>query len=344
MTRSTPDDWKHRLVPGVYALTLLEIASDRGVSPSVILSDSGLALDPAELPDTRLTFESHVRLMYAIESRLNDPTLGVELGWRLPPTALGHLGQAIMASATGTDALKILQRFWHLIGLACTLSVDTDTDITTVEFFVHLPLTAPEQSRVKEICLVSMRRGTLALVPEASTESEAWFDFPEPAHSDYVRQRLGRVRYNAPLCGFRFPTRWLSHPLAFSSTAASNAAVRACEREELDRGLSDQRLIARLRAELKPGPKGFPSLEQMAQRLGMAPRTLRRHLRHDGAGYAELLEDARKREALRLLANPSLAAHQIAARLGYLDPANFTRAFRRWTGQTPSDYRRSVGL
>lgn len=342
MSSAPADDWKRRTVPGVYPLTMLEIAADRGVASSVLLADAGLALTPTDIAESGLAFEDHVRLMYAIEARVGDPRVGVELGWRLPPTALGSVGHAILASATGADALAALQRFWHLIGYACAIAVDTKGETGAVEVYVHLPLTEPERVRVKEVCLVSMRRGVLALVPDAADETDAWFDFAEPSHAGYARERLGRVRYDAPSCQFRFPTRLLSRPLALSSAAGLKAAVRACEREEEERGLTDGRLIARLRSELKPGSKGYPSLDEMARRLGMAPRTLRRRLKHEGAGYAEMLEDARRSEALRLLGNQQLATHQVAQRLGYLDPANFTRAFRRWTGQTPSEYRRRV--
>ncbi len=79
----------------------------------------------------------------------------------------------------------------------------------------------------------------------------------------------------------------------------------------------------------------------MARRLGMAPRTLRRHLKQEGTRYSTMLDAARRRDALRLLDNPSLPANRIAELLGYEDPANFTRAFRRWTGQSPSQYRRA---
>ncbi|MGE3630895.1 MAG: helix-turn-helix transcriptional regulator, partial [Sandaracinaceae bacterium] len=80
---------------------------------------------------------------------------------------------------------------------------------------------------------------------------------------------------------------------------------------------------------------------ETAKKLAMAPRTVRRPLADEGTRFRALLEAARRRDALRLLETSGLAAHEVAAMLGYENGANFTRAFRRWTGQTPSQYRDS---
>lgn len=71
----------------------------------------------------------------------------------------------------------------------------------------------------------------------------------------------------------------------------------------------------------------------------MTPRTLRRRLDQEGTSFKRLMEEAKRRDALRLLDDYDLDVQRVAALLGYQDPANFTRAFRQWTGQTPSQYR-----
>lgn len=83
----------------------------------------------------------------------------------------------------------------------------------------------------------------------------------------------------------------------------------------------------------------YPSMEAAAARLHTSGRTLKRRLKQHGVSFQQLLDEARKRDSLRLLADVSLNLEQIAARVGYNDPANFTRAFRKWTGLTPSMFR-----
>lgn len=339
---SDDDDWKQWRIPGVFATTVLGIAEERGHSPAALLARASIDVPAEQLFETGLSFGEHVNLMAVVGALLDDPRLGVEVGWRLPPTALGSVGYAVLSSATLGGALEVLQRYWRLVGRATTISVDTHGQIGRVEVQLRLPVDAKRRALVSEVTLVSMYRGVVALAPAAAGAVEVWFDFPEPAHAAYVRERLGQVRYGMPTSQFRFPVALLQTPLAMSNPVGLEAALKWCEREEKARGMADEGLVPRLTAALQRGADGYPTLEQMAKRMGMAPRTMRRHLRQEGTGFATLLDQARRREALRLVENPSLALSGIAEQLGYEDPANFTRAFRRWTGVTPTQHRKSV--
>ena len=335
------EDWKRWLVPGVIPVSILEIASERGLDPDAILAAADISIPRSELFESGMTFGQHADLLRVVEARLADPCLGFELGWRLPPTALGSVGYAILASGTLADALDLLQRFWHLVGRSSTLTLDTEGEVASLSIDLRVAMGPAEEAFVKEVTLVSMVRGALALVPDAAALMELWFDFPEPPQGAYVRERLGSdVRYAMAATQLRFPASFLARRLAMSNPVGLRAAVKWCEREEQMRGLADSRVTARVQSDLQSGPDGYPTLEQTARKLAMAPRTLRRHLEQEGTRFSDLLETARRRDALRLLDNPDLAVHEVAALLGYVDAANFTRAFRRWTEQTPTQYRR----
>ncbi|MGE0327368.1 MAG: AraC family transcriptional regulator [Polyangiaceae bacterium] len=333
------DEWKRWFIPGVFPMTVLEIATERGLSSKELLSRAGISLSAAEIAESGLTLSQHLLLTAVVRQELDDPSLAAEMGWRLPPTALGSVGYAILASSTLREALEVLQRFWHLIGRASNLVVHSQGEIGSIELDINLPVPAAQRAEVTQICFSAMYRGIGALAPQTVDQAEIWFAFPEPEHAAYLKRRLGNVRFGMPTSQFRFPTKLLDTRLAMSNPTALSSAMKWCAREERERGLSDGQLVARIGAELKPGQNGYPSLEDMAKRLGMAPRTLRRHLQNEGTRYSTLVEAARRREALRLLDNPRLPAHEVAELLGYVDAANFTRAFRRWTGQTPSQYR-----
>jgi AraC-like DNA-binding protein len=98
-------------------------------------------------------------------------------------------------------------------------------------------------------------------------------------------------------------------------------------------------LLARVRAQLAPGPDGYADLERVAERLFMSGRTLKRKLHDRGTTFRALLDDERFRQARHLLDDPELDIQHVATALGYRDPACFTRAFRRWSGRTPSQAR-----
>jgi AraC-like DNA-binding protein len=97
--------------------------------------------------------------------------------------------------------------------------------------------------------------------------------------------------------------------------------------------------LDRLQALLVCQQQRYPDLPALAAQLHMSERTLKRKLAERGLSFSSMLEAVMKRDAIELLNDPAISIQDVAMRLGYQDRANFTRAFRRWTGQTPSDYR-----
>lgn len=83
----------------------------------------------------------------------------------------------------------------------------------------------------------------------------------------------------------------------------------------------------------------YPDIRLMAEMVGMSIRTLQRQLNKAGLTYSRLIEQVRFDRSVRLLSDPSIKLADVAVELGYTDPANFTRAFRRWSGVSPSDFR-----
>jgi AraC-like DNA-binding protein len=84
-------------------------------------------------------------------------------------------------------------------------------------------------------------------------------------------------------------------------------------------------------------------LAAIAAKLHMSARSLQRRLQSEGTSFAEVLSDMRRDMALRYLRDPRIYIGEVAFLLGFLDVTAFHRAFKRWTGSTPAEYRRSAG-
>ena len=138
---------------------------------------------------------------------------------------------------------------------------------------------------------------------------------------------------------------WLSiprHYLARPMALANPATVQMCEQqcEALLATLDVQEgLLPRLRRLLLARPGEFPDLDSVARALHTSGRSLRRHLASQGTSYQQVLDEVRKRLALQYLETTYLPLFEIAVLLGFSDPSNFRRAFRKWTGRAPTDYR-----
>jgi AraC-like DNA-binding protein len=123
------------------------------------------------------------------------------------------------------------------------------------------------------------------------------------------------------------------------------SAIWRRHRKSLRDTAGEQDLSASLRVILPAYlPDGSPTIQQAARLAGTSVRTLQRRLDEEGVTYSQLLEDLRHDLAIYLLRDPGRQAAEVSNELGYRDPAIFTRAFKRWTGTTPSQYRRAFGL
>src|SRR5690606_33515338 len=121
---------------------------------------------------------------------------------------------------------------------------------------------------------------------------------------------------------------------------AAQHSIAECERE-LHSLVEASTLVATVRRQLDGRAVGFPSLAELAAQRGVSARTLKRSLAAHDTSYQRLLDEARLSRATRLLADARLSIDYVATLLGYADPSNFHRAFRRMTGQGPSEWRRA---
>lgn len=339
MSNRRKNEWWHRSVPVIYPQTYLSLAGERGAEPDSILRDAGLPADLLANPRAEISFLQMKALVDKVLERTGDDGIGVEVGWRLPPTAFGNLGYGLLCSATLQDALDLCLRFWHLPGRVVRASLSRSGATCTIDFVLIAPVPEPNHHLILESTLASLYRGFQLLAGASAADLEVWFQGPPPAYADRVSARLGQVRYNMPATQFRFSAHLLQTPLPMHNPTGLIFAIQQCEREESLLNEIENPIREKVRRNLVLGSGGYPSLQKMSEILSMTTRTLRRRLEEEGIQYKTMVEETKRRDAVRLLDDEVMEIQQVAQLLGYQDPANFTRAFRQWTGQTPSQYR-----
>ena len=149
----------------------------------------------------------------------------------------------------------------------------------------------------------------------------------------------GPIEFRQDACGYEHA---LDDGQARLADPRSHAMAREMCEQLLDEINRAGGVAADIRRILIEQPGRYPSIEAIAGRLSMYPRSLRRKLQAEGTSYRDLLAEVRMRLATEYLRKTRMTNEEIAGRLGYSDAANFRHAFIRWTGKSPTEFRNAA--
>ncbi|WP_394829572.1 AraC family transcriptional regulator [Pendulispora albinea] len=326
-------------IPAIHALHLAELVKGWNVTHEELFS--GLDLDDEFLsePEARLSIPTLEKLVARARALTGKPALGFYLGFQMRISAHGFLGFAAMTSATTRDAIQLAAQFAPTRTSALAFRLCVDGDVASVVIDEQADFGTARDVVIPAI-LIGLWQIANALTGR-ELRGSADLAFPEPDYFAKYAHLFPAVRFGQPVNQLVFDATILDLPLTMADPAARRLAVEQCERA-LDALGGDGRLIGRVRSLIPRKDGGFRSLDEVASELRLSPRTLKRKLAAQAMAYSTLLEEQQRDKALLLLRALDLSLENVAERLGYSDPANFTRAFRRWTGLTPSAYRRTL--
>jgi len=324
--------------PGSQVLQLIELLRHWRIDADELLKDSGLTVSSLEEPNARVTLPLYNALIARARKLTGEPALGIFMGLQRRVSMYGFLGFAAMSASTLGEVLELAVRFSPTVSTAIKLSLHHEGELTAL--------------RVEECCdpgdcrdvavfalVIGMTQMGRALTGRDIT-GEAHLAIPRPDYADRFSELLAHARFDQPVTQLVFETKTLQTPLVAPDRAGLRLAREQCERALRDQGL-DGGIVERVRG-LIATPQGMLSLEEVAARLRMSARTLKRRLAAQSSSFSELLEEERCQRARLLLGSSQLSLLEITERLGYSTLPNFARAFRRWTGQTPAAYRRAA--
>lgn len=326
------------LIPVSYIARWIALLDDRGITPDEALAETRVTLAQLDEPNARVTVSTMIEVMVRGAELAGDPSLGLELGLSLKPTAHSWFGIAVMTAGTLGAATELGARYLAVRG-PVRIHMFREGARAVMQFEEVYEL-GPARALALECVLggvISMGEFLLGH-SFAHPEIEFFADFAEAPHHARFRDRLPRVHYDAGKLEARFPAAWLDRRLSFAEPFAYREAVAALD-HELQLVGNDQDLVQRTRALLAEPERRFPDLDEAAALLGLSSRSLRRHLQARGATFHQLRDEARRARAITLLEQSSISVAAIARELGYSDVAAFSRAFQRWTGTQPSAHR-----
>ncbi len=325
-----------------YLISLSEQAFERGMSVADLLDGSGLEPGILLQQDVSVGHDSFLAAMRNFCEYDGNFWTALEGGRRMTLSKHGYVGYAAQHSQTLMDAAEKLYRYVS----------------TRIEFFELRPGEDPDRAKLILLPLVddnaTLRYVALNFLVCLETLcrqilGRSASEFPSlitltglPPETPMPPLPAGsRIDFNSTYYSLSWPRSIVDAQIPARDEDLARLAEARCE-SDLRKHSEQQSVSERIALQLQRMEGSLPPLEEIAARLNMSVATLKRRLKAEDKSYQQLKDEQRQRQASRWLAEGRLTVDQIADRLGYSDASNFSKAFKSWTGLSPSAYRQSL--
>lgn len=302
---------------------------------------AGLPLARAQVDDAavRVSYRQASRVVQRALRDLPEPDIGLRLGRQQTPGNFGLLGLAMMTARTFGDAVAIGLQYAPVSGSLMDLELDASDPAALA---LVASARAPDEAILPFLCeelFASTLMLCRGLVGPAFRPLRLELSYPAPAYArEYEQLFECEVRFDMPRNRELVDPAWLPHRLSAWNPVGAQQALALC-RAQMPRGGGGGEIVVAVRQLLRARLHEPPGLADIAADLHLTERTLRRQLVAAGSGFRALHDAVRSERALELLHEGNLTIAQVGANVGFRDAREFRRAFKRWTGRTPSAMR-----
>lgn len=322
--------------------SLLDAAEKANLKADALLSAIGLDWSILEDNDARISHEKLCALWQEITRTSGEETIGLRLAQLASPAPCDVIGYAIDSCRNIGEALSRIGHYSRLIHDGEKWTWETNGKVLKIGVTVpgvHIPTPEANFQWIMANIVLQCRRLTgLDCVP-----LKVGFQYKQPEDvSPYRRLFRAPLEFEQPVNEIIFDARLLDQPFP-SANPGLFAVLDRYIMELLAKLPQKESLVDSVRREISVGLRsGNPGLEAIAFRLGIASRTLQRKLKEAGTSHQELLDEMRHELSIHYLQERQMAVCEVAFLLGFSETSAFHRAFKRWTGSTPGEFRRTL--
>jgi AraC-like DNA-binding protein len=341
-----------KAIPMAQVQNLVQVMEEQGFPVSLQLKGTGITAAQLGNSDTRITYRQRIKQLENMLFLRHEPGFWLKSPREVSISEFGLLGYAMMSSATLEQAIHIAVKYHRMAGALFDLTFSVEGEEASLKIEHLMPVGEVAHYVVEDLFiglgpLVNLLLGREYLpsavrfnysIPDASLE--------ERLSTREIRDRYqvafrSVVEFDSPWCEYRFDAKLLGEPLAAADTNTARICEESC-RQLLDQMEIQDDFISKICHLLLASPGDFPKLDDTAHRLSMGARTLRRRLKELGTSYQNVLDDVRKELAVEYLQTTNLSVQEISDLLGYSEVTNFRRAFLKWVGESPYQYRKRL--
>ena len=311
-----------------------------GLDADAMLEEVGIDVADAATASGRVEYAAVDRLRALAAERGRCPSFGIELARHMQAAHLGTMGLAWLNSRSLRTALERFQRYSRVFNEQVTVGLHDDDDQLIYTLSVEKPSLNDgvrfDAGLATTVAMCRMTAGddfsphSVSFVHDAPADPADWFEyFRSPVHFAADANCLAIRHEDA------------DRPLPTFNPNLANALDAEIVRYLAQHDRDD--IVSRVRSEIiEQLPSGGVSERSVAEALHMTERTVHRRLSEHDTSFRSLLNEVRNELAMRYVADPGLTLTEISFLLGFSEASAFSRAFRRWTGQAPSEARRQA--
>lgn len=324
-----------RTVSLLWVQGILQAAIQQGLLESDILAQAGLDQDSIKASDGRISLADTLSLWRSVELLSSDPLFGFHMGLSLKPAHFQLLAFTMLSSPTLGDAVEKILKYQRLISDGGTFTLFQQADHQAK--IIYTPSVKNFSYHQIDAVMAAILSFARWLLGREISPLHIALSHTEYAGLDQYREFYNcEIAFNQEQNGIVFSSQLLSEALPGFDKGLAAMHVKMAD-SQLQR-LTEPSIVARVKERLIAADDGS-SRDDIAAQLAMSGRSLQRKLQEQGSSFQKIHDDYRHQRSLQLLADESLSLLDISLQLGFSESSTFYRAFKRWQGLTPGEYR-----
>jgi AraC-like DNA-binding protein len=329
-----------RLHSATKVAALIDALLEEGIPPAEALRGTHLRPDEIHLPTTRISLIQMIEACRNAMRLSRDPHLAFNVGSSIHLSTYGMYGYAMLCSTDFRRTMEFAVRYHQLATPLTNIVFEEKGKCATwaIAPLPHPRIDAPLHQFVTELQIgihISLMRDVMG-----ASFTPIRIAVTSPGSETRLTQELVGcpVLVDQPAAQIVLDTEWLDKAPTLGNRVTHAAVLEICDRLLVELGRRCG-VAGRVREMLLENIANRPDFETVAKRLRTTERTLRRQLRAEQTSFRELVDELRMQLAIKFLRDTDMTGEDIALAIGFSDAANFRHAFRRWTRESPSEFK-----
>ena len=339
MLRTLPSALDPAVHPMHKVRALVALLDAAGVDGASTLAGVGLQARDLDNVAARMSIRQLIGVFRNAHTLVDDPLFALRGGLQCHLPVLGYFGLLLLTSANWRQLMGCFEKHRQLSTPALGVNVSVSDAHCVMTYFDAHDLEPELFSFILDFHLGMALTYQRDLYGEGFQLAGVRLSRPKPRHAAEIMELYGApVRFGAARDEIFWERTWVDKPMRMADPLTAQALEEICGQlcEQIAAGSGVAGVVTRM---LEEARYDFPGIDEVAARMHVTSRTLRRWLLAEGASYAGILDTVRARMAIRYLRATRMKTDEIARVLGFGATASFRSAFRRWTGRQPSHFR-----